>query len=136
MGLNERETFVVRTKMMGMSINESLEYMKTKDHEISETTYYRTLGTISGETLKYLNQIAQNFKEEFLNEMLELDEIKKLMWEQYIECDDAIKKVSILNSIVSLKPYKSAYIEASKRMMERYVIEESNHEKNLNFTHS
>lgn len=119
-----------------MTIEQSLVYMKEKNHDISETTYYRTLGTISGETMKYLNQIAQNFKEEFLNEMLEIDEIKKLMWEQYIDCDDAIKKVSILNSIVALKPYKSAYIEASKRMMERYVNEESNCEKNIHFSNS
>lgn len=136
MTLNELETLCLRTKFIGLSQEKSLQYIEEKGHKISSPTYYRTLARISSETLKNLHTIAANFKEAFLEEMYEIDEIKKLMWEQFIECEDPIKKVSILNSIVALKPYKSAYLEASKRMLERYAEDQPSFEESLNFTNS
>jgi len=136
MALNELETLCLRTKFIGLSKEKSLQYLEDRGHKICAPTYYKTLAKISVETLKNLHQIASNFKESFLEEMQEIDEIKKLMWEQFIECDDPIKKVSILNSIVAIKPYKSAYLEASRRMLERYAEDESSFEKSLDFTNS
>lgn len=111
--------------MFGLSGEQAVSYIKVHGVEkMSTATYYRTLQDVEAHTLKRLNEIARKFKENHMQEMDELAEIEKLMWDNYTEEEDPTRKVQILKEIVSLKPYKTAFIDATREMMEEHAKEQ------------
>lgn len=119
MVLNDLEIVIVSTKAMRFTTKESIAYLKTQGHDISERTYYRLLGHISSETRKRAYEIAKSFLEDHINTVDELENIKKSMYQSFVLETDHFKKTMILAKITeTMIPYISAYREATKKIIE------------------
>ncbi len=120
MVLNDLELEIVATKAMRFSEKAALQYLKDKGFEISRRTYYYTLGHISAETRKRSFEIAKSFLEDHIQTCDELNNIKKMMYENYNKEDDYTKRAMILIKITdTMIPFISAYREATKQIIEK-----------------
>lgn len=52
---------------------------------------------------------------------------KKFMWENYYQCTDPYKRVLILEKIVRIQPFLSAYYEATKDVMKESNLMKKHH---------
>lgn len=136
MVLNDKELAIISAKTMRFSEKAALAYLKKNGFEMSRGTYYRILGHISSETRKRAFDIAKSFLEDHIHICDELDNIKKMMYQQYVIESDSFKKTMILAKITeTMIPYISAYREATK-----HIIEEtknklgSNEEENIDLS--
>lgn len=121
MVLNDMEMCIVACKSMNFTEIESLAYLKNKGYDMSPRKFYYTCGHISSETRKRAFEHAKNFLEDHINTIDELENIKKMMYENAKKEDDGLKNTMILAKIVeTMIPYISAYKEATKEI----IIEE------------
>lgn len=121
MVLNDLEICVVACTSMRFTEKEALAYLQTQKHEISSSTYYRTLGHISAEVRKRAFEHAKNFLEDHIGTIDELLYIKKIMYQSAILENDRLKKTLILAKIAeTMIPFISAFKEATKDI----IIEE------------
>lgn len=135
MVLNELELLIISTKSMRFSEKESLEYLKKKGHPISVASYYRILGHISSETRKRAFEIAKSFLADHIQVCDELDNIKKIMYQEALAETDHLKKTMILAKITeTMIPYISAYREATKQIIEEVKKKVGNQEENINLS--
>lgn len=135
MVLNDLELEVIATKAMRYSEKEALQYLKDKGFDVSPSTYYRTLGHISAETRKRAFEIAKSFLEDHIQICDELNNIKKLMYENYNKELDYTKRAMILVKITdTIIPYISAYREATKKIIEKVKNQIDKEEIDLSFT--
>ena len=135
MVLNDLEIVIVSTKAMRFTEKEALAYLKTQGHKISPMTYYRTLGHISSETRKRAFEIARSFLEDHIQTFDELDNIKKLMYQNYVLESDSLKKTMILAKITeTMIPYISAYREATKKIIEEVQKKMGNQKENIDLS--
>jgi len=135
MVLNDLELEIVSVKAMRFTEKEALKYLKDKGHEISPRTYYHILGHISAETRKRAFEIAKSFLEDHINTCDELENIKKMMYENYKSEAKPLNKTMILAKIVeTMIPYISAYREATKKIIEKVKKEVGNQEKDINLS--
>jgi len=120
--LNDIEIAIVSTKAMRFTEDEVMAHLKSQGFDISVPTYYRYLGHISAETRKRAFEHAKNFLEDHIDTIDELQNIKKMMYQEaMLENKDHLKKTLILAKIVeTMIPYISAYKEATKQI----IIEE------------
>ena len=136
MVLNDLEIAVVATKSMRFTEKESIAYLRSIGHDISASTYYRTLGHVSSETRTRAYEIAKSFLEDHIQTCDELMYIKKMMYENYELETDALKKTMILAKITeTMIPYISAYREATKQIIEE-VKNKIDREKETNYLSS
>lgn len=132
MVLNDLEIVVISTKAMRLTEKESLLHLKTKGYDISARTFYYTLGHIASETRKRAFEIAKNFLEDHMETIDELQNIKKMMYEEANKENDSLKKTMILGNITeTMIPYISAYREATKDIIEGVVKEVEKENINL-----
>lgn len=135
MVLNDLELEIISTKAMRFSEDEALNYLKSKGYEISARTYYRSLGHVSSETRKRSFEIAKSFLEDHINTVSELENIKKLMYVNYNNEDDPLKKSMILVKITeTMIPYISAYREATKQIIHEVKKEIGSKEESINLS--
>lgn len=127
MVLNERELLVVATKIVGFNEHDALEYMDEHHHKMGNSTYYRILGHVEGQTRNRLYAIAKGMRELHMQRIDELEKCRKEMWKQYRkECKDEenykpVNAVRILKEIKELQPYISTYHEATRDILESTV---------------
>jgi len=135
MALNEIELLIVSTKAMRFTEQETLAYLKSKGHDTPRTTYYRILGHISSETRKRAFEIAKSFLEDHIQTVDELENIKKMMYQQALLEGDHLKKTMILAKITeTMIPYISAYREATKQIIQEVKKKIGNQEENINLS--
>ncbi len=135
MGLNELELLIISTKAMRFSEGEARAYLTMKGYPMSRITYYRTLGHISSETRKRAFEIAKSFLEDHIQVCDELDNIKKIMYQEALQESDHLKKTMILAKITeTMIPYISAYREATKQIIEEVKKKVGNQEENINLS--
>lgn len=133
--LNDLELCIVSTKAMRFTEEETMAYLKTQGHEISVRTLYYNLGNISSETRKRAFEIAKSFLEDHINTIDELENIKKIMYQNALKEDDTFKATMILAKIVeTMIPYISAYKEATKQIIEKVKKEVGKEESNINIS--
>lgn len=109
---------------MRLTIKESLEYMKDAGFHISQATYCRIKSKLQNDKLKRIYNIAKFFQDSHLERIDQLELIQKLMWTDYHNCRDPFKRSCILEKIVSIQPYLSAYLEATRDIIEHKKLEE------------
>jgi len=90
--LNDLEIAIVSTKAMRFTEDEAMAYLKTQGFNISRRTYYYTSGHISAETRKRSFEYAKNFREDHIDTIDELLNIKKIMYQEAIKENDHLKK--------------------------------------------
>jgi len=116
--LNDMEKLVLNCKIMRLKENEALLYLKANGHEIKERRFYQIKGKLEAEKLKRLHFYAEHFDD------MHLERIETLEWAQkeLVDCSvrekDNFKKAGIIEKIVNLQPYLSAYMEATRDVIE------------------
>lgn len=134
MVLNDLELEILSTKAMRFTEKEALKHLETKGYTISPRTYYNNLGHISSETRKRAFEIAKSFLEDHINTCDELENIKKMMYENYNTEVKPINKTIILVKITEMIPYITAYRESTKKIIEKVKKEVGNQEKDINLS--
>lgn len=122
MTLSHKNELVLTTILMRFSINQSLDYCKDNGYPISRATYCRIKRKLEDEKLSRLYNYAKNFESWHLERMEELERIRQLMWAQFEACKDPLKKCIILEKIKELEPYLTAFMDATKGLIEHSEV--------------
>lgn len=127
MELSIKERHVLETKVMGMAAVESLVYLKKKyGYKMTKRNYYIILKKIKDNKLKRLFEIGTNFEEYHLERLDTFKSVQNRLWELYnakktiivkgepVEVDQTpLERTRILEQIVGIQTYYSAYYEAT-----------------------
>jgi hypothetical protein len=114
---------------MRFSIQQSLEYCKDNGYPISRATYCRQKRKLESEKLSRLYDYAKNFESWHLERMEELERVRQLMWQQFEACKDPLKKAIILEKIKEIQPYLTAFMDATKGLIEHREVNNNNKKK-------
>lgn len=116
--LSDTQQAIVETIRMRLDTDQALKYLQDAGFPISRATYFRNKKKIETLKLKRLYQIAKyGFQDQHLERIDKCELIEKLMWENYEKCKDPFKKVLILEKVITIQPYLSAYYEATEHVM-------------------
>lgn len=117
--LTERQKAVVETIRMRLTEKLALAYMKEVGFDISDTTYYREKRKVEELKFKRLFYIASTeFYDQHMGRIDTIELALKLMWKNYNIEQNPFKRVIILEKIISIQPYLSAYYGATKMLAE------------------
>jgi hypothetical protein len=117
--LSDRQKAIVEAMTMQLHTKPTLQYLKDVGHEISEATYFREKKKIEEMKFERMQHIAMYFQDQHLERIDKVELIEKLMWENYRTGD--IKRVNILNSIMNMQSWLSAYYDATRYVLEKKV---------------
>jgi hypothetical protein len=114
--LSDTQKVVVQTITMRLHTEDALSYLKDCGIKMARRNYFRYKKV---ESLKWqrLMNIANLFTDQHLQRMDKLELVEELMRKNYHEEKSPIKKVTILQAVVMMRPYLSAYYNAT-----RYVL--------------
>lgn len=118
--LTETQKAVVETITMRLHPTQALHYLKEAGHEMSRAKYFRHKKKINEMKFERMKYIAEHFQEQHLERIDKCEIIEGLMWANYYAEKNPINKVKILESIIEMQPYLSAYYDAT-----RYVLKQS-----------
>ena len=118
--LSDRQKAVIETIRMRLTEKQSLVYLQEVGYDISLRTYYNDKRKVENLKLKRLYHIAQiGFQDQHL-ETIDVYEMGfKMMWQNVLRERDPYKQNSMIKDILLLKPYLSAYYEATKVIVEK-----------------
>lgn len=131
MQLNDIERLVLDCHIMRLKESEALNYLKANGHKIDRSKYYRIKGRLEGQYKEQLFEIAKCFGWMHLERIYEVELIRSEFWRNYNMEQSPYKKSMILQRILELQPYASAYAEATKDILEGELAKQSR-EANLN----
>jgi hypothetical protein len=97
--------------------------LKDVGHEISEATYFREKKKIEEMKFERMQHIALYFQDQHLERIDKCELVEKLMWENYRAGD--LKRVKILETIISIQPYISGYYDATRYVLEKRIKTET-----------
>jgi len=101
-----------------LTIEQSLKHMKQQGFPMSQSTFSRMKRTLKKNELKRLHHIAAiGLEPQHLKRLETLENLERLMWENYHKEKAHYRKVWILNQIKELQPYISTYYETTKAVM-------------------
>ena len=124
--ITERQRAVLETIRMKLSERQALSYLKEVGFEMSDTTWYREKNKLEKMKLKRLFHIAQiGFQDQHLETIDQYELGFKLMWQNVLRERDPYKQNSMIKDILLLKPYLSAYYEATKLIIDKQQSEDS-----------
>jgi hypothetical protein len=127
MRLNYTERIVLETMKMRLGERHALDFLQANGSKISRSHYYRVKATLEESKLKRLHEIGlYGFVDQHLERIDNLELIVKQMWENYWKEKSPYRAVCILEKIVHVQPYLSAYYEATKYVMEKSNSPETN----------
>ena len=118
--LSDRQKAVIETIRMRLTEKQSLVYLKEVGYDISLRTYYNDKRKVENLKLKRLYHIGQiGFQDQHL-ETIDVYEMGfKMMWQNVLREKDPAKQNSMIKDILLLKPYLSAYYEATKLIIDK-----------------
>ena len=117
-GLNDKESAVVATMRMRLTIEQSLKYREDVGYNFSQSTYWRIKRKMQSAKLQGLYHIAKiGFEDQHLERIDNCELILKLMWENYLDCKDPFKRVLILEKIANVQPLLSSYYDSTRAVM-------------------
>ena len=119
-----KRDLVLSTIIMRLTTEQALEFIKDKGYSISRSNFFRLKGQLNKDKLKNLYSIAKNFDSFHLERLNEIQEVRRLLWQNYNECKNPYQKSQILREIRDLQPYLSSYLEATKLLIEHKQIQE------------
>jgi hypothetical protein len=117
--LTETQKAIVETITMKLSVVEALSYLKDVGFKMSRAKYFRQKRKVENMKLERMQHIAMYFQDQHLDRIDKCELIEKLMWENYRTGD--IKRVNILNSIMNMQSWLSAYYDATRYVLEKKV---------------
>lgn len=105
---------------MRLQNKQALIYLKQNGYPISDSQYRRDKVKIEKSKLQRLYEIAQiGFEGQHLDRIDTCLLIERLMWDNWKECKDPLKRNQILKDIKELQPYISSYYEATKGVISK-----------------
>ncbi len=123
MPLDELERLVVNCRIMRLKKAEARAYLKGHGYDLSQPAYQRLRLHIERTKSGRLYEIARRgFVDQHLERLDQLELIQQEMWKNYHLEGDPTKKTRILRMIADVQPFLSAYIEATKEVMEHNVL--------------
>ena len=118
--LNERQQVVVETMRLKLTEQQSLVYLRSQGFDIHPATLYRDKNKIEQTKLSRLYQIAAaGFEDQHLETVEELKLLFKMLLHNIMRETDPTKQSNLIKDYVMLKPYQSAYNEATKMLVEK-----------------
>ena len=118
---SELRLLMIQTISMGLSINESVQYLSTKGYDITDRTVRSLRANIRSRRQDRLNQIAiYEFTDSHLDSIDNLNHIKQEMWLNYHKEQNIYRKVEILTQIANLEPYITEYYSLVKKIIQEY----------------
>ena len=133
--LSDRQKTVIETIRMRLTEKQSLEYLKEMGFDISPKTYYNDKRKVESLKLKRLYHIAQiGFQDQHLETIDQYEMGFKMMWKNVLRETSPYRQNIMIRDILMLKPYLSAYYEATKFIVEKntsdyQIIIDDNKEK-------
>ena len=122
--LSDRQRAVLETMRMRLTQEQSLAYLKEIGYNIGPATYYREKRKVESLKLKRLYHIAQiGFEDQHLETIDQYEMGFKLMWQNVLRERDPYKQNVMIRDILLLKPYLSAYYEATKFIIDKQQFE-------------
>ena len=122
--LSDRQKAVVETMRMRLTERQSLAYLKEVGYDISLRTYYNDKRKVESLKLKRLYHIAQiGFQDQHLETIDQYEMGFKMMWQNVLRERDPFKQNQMIKDILLLKPYLSAYYEATKLIIDKQQSE-------------
>lgn len=116
---SEVEYLVIRTKVMRMTVKDSLEYLRDEGFKVGRTQYYQILSQIDliSNQRKY-DLMGKGLWQQHLQRIEQLETILDLSWVNFKTEVDPSKKQKILESIAVLQPMLSKYYEETQYTIE------------------
>jgi hypothetical protein len=111
--LSDTETAVVQTIVFRMTTIESLHYLKQHGLNIGRSTFFRVKKKLEENKLQRLVALRNRFTEHHLERIDKLELIESLMWKYHEQEKTPTGKVRILESIVRMQPFLSAYYDST-----------------------
>lgn len=133
---HDKEQLVISTKIMRMSLRESLDYCRSKGYKISKDYYYEILRNIENNVDTRALEIARkDFLVQHMNRISQLETVESEMWTNYHIENQPFRKCMMLEKIANIQPYIARAYEATVNVMEkqaeiksRFLIGEMNNE--------
>lgn len=118
--ITDRQRAVVETMRMRLTEKLALAYLKGAGFEMCAMTWYREKRKLEKMKLQRLYHIAKiGFQDQHLETIDQYEMGFKMMWENVLREKDPYKQNSMIRDILLLKPYLSAYYEATKFIVEK-----------------
>ena len=125
--LSDTDKAVLETMRMRLTTDQALQYLKNNEFPMSRASYFRYKKKLEEKKLKRLYEIAKiGFQDQHLETIDQYEIGFKMMWQNVLREQDPYKQNSMIKDILMLKPYLSAYYEATKYIVEKqspFVIE-------------
>jgi hypothetical protein len=117
--LTETQKAIVETITLRLLPKQGLLYLEEVGFPMSRAKYFRQKKKIEDMKLDRMQHIALYFQDQHLERIDKCELIEKLMWENYRVGD--IKRVNILNSIMNMQSWLSAYYDATRYVLEKKI---------------
>ena len=118
--ISERQRAVIETMRMRLTEKQALAYLKEVGFEMSDTTWYREKNKLEKMKLKRLYHIAQiGFQDQHLETIDQYEMGFKMMWQNVLREQNPYRQNIMIKDILLLKPYLSAYYEATKLIIDK-----------------
>ena len=122
--LSDTDKAILETMRMRLSTAHALQYLKDNEFPLSRASYFRHKKKLEEKKLKRLYEIAKiGFQDQHLETIDQYEMGFKMMWENVLREQDPYKQNSMINDILLLKPYLSAYYEATKLIIDKQQFE-------------
>ena len=118
--LSERTRAVLEAMRMRLTETQSLAYLTELGFECSHATLYREKAKLEKMKLQRLYHIVKiGFQDQHLETIDQYELGFKMMWQNVLREQNPYKQNSMIRDILLLKPYLSAYYEATKLIVEK-----------------
>ena len=122
--LSETEKGVIETIRMRLTTDQSLQYLKDNGFSMSRSSYFRRKKKLEEKKLKRLYEIAKiGFQDQHLETIDQYEMGFKMMWQNVLRERDPYRQNQMIKDILLLKPYLSAYYEATKLIIDKQQSE-------------
>ena len=118
--LSDTDKAVLETMRMRLSTEYALQYLKDNEFPLSRASYFRHKKKLEEKKLKRLYEIAKiGFEDQHLETIDEFHMAFKMMWQNVLREKNPYRQNVMIRDILLLKPYLSAYYEATKFIVEK-----------------
>ena len=122
--ISERQRAVLETMRMRLTERQALAYLKEVGFEMSDTTWYREKNKLEKMKLQRLYHIAKiGFQDQHLETIDQYELGFKMLWQNVLREQNPYRQNIMIRDILLLKPYLSAYYEATKLIIDKQQSE-------------
>lgn len=119
--ITERQRTVLETTRLKLNVPQSLAYLRSQGFDVSDKTLWRERKKLQDLSLKRLYYIGQaGFQDQHIATIDEYEMGFKIMWQNVMRMrENPYKQNLMIKDIMMLKPYLSAYYEATKLIIQK-----------------